>query len=433
MTEHRPFDARETLMCENSPAVPDSRWRTVSLVTAVRAIVAWSPVHRVGAWSLEVIASNPGTLLEAFQAATAELTHRGLDADSLVRYGIRNEIVGSLLGLLVLRDLKIDTPEMVHQRGIDLDEWSRVLPNKPQLDPEAEISADRIAGHASEMASAHVPLLLNWVMQAPLTSLVGLPAPSTEDLKMVTPAISSEERKLYEQYAWLVDRFSTTSLRDWLTSSLLYEYRWQAEQEPPPCSEELMSDREVGNAELNAEIARRTALNVPNGTPDPEAVLADDMAGHARVLLRQDRPSEAAALFEFAARRRPTDPVAHNNLGFCLIQTDPKRAMHELEAAARMGFSNRVVNVYNQVCCHLLQRRPRAALASAEEYWSAQDAHPGTATLWIWHTDGSWEIDEGTDPHQALAELAAEIARTEGLAEIEKRWRGRVESRDEGH
>ena len=145
MTEHRPFDAREALMCESSPAAPGPRWRT-AWVTVVRAIVAWSPVNRVGDWSLEVIASNPGTLLQAFDAAAAELTCRGLDADSLVRYGLRNEIVGSLLGLLVLRDLNIDKPEMVRQRGIDLDAWNRVLPNKLHLDPEAKISGNRYLG-----------------------------------------------------------------------------------------------------------------------------------------------------------------------------------------------------------------------------------------------------------------------------------------------
>ena len=44
MANPKPFDAHEALMCESSPA-PDPRWRTASLVTAVRAIVTWSPAN----------------------------------------------------------------------------------------------------------------------------------------------------------------------------------------------------------------------------------------------------------------------------------------------------------------------------------------------------------------------------------------------------
>src|SRR5947209_2253274 len=98
MADREFFDTREMLMSDDS-LDPDARWRTASLaslVTAVRAIVAWSPASRGQPWPLDVVASNPGTLLQAFQAATGELTRRGLDADSLVRYGMRNEITGSL-------------------------------------------------------------------------------------------------------------------------------------------------------------------------------------------------------------------------------------------------------------------------------------------------------------------------------------------------
>ncbi len=263
-------------------------------------------------------------------------------------------------------------------------------------------------------------------MRAPLPSLVTLPAPSLDEVNVAITSLESDDLKLYEQYSWLVDRFSTTSLRDWLTTSLLQEYRWQAEQEPPPCRVELMLDREVDKADLNAEIARRTALNIPNGVPDPEAVLASDMAGHARALLLQGRCSEAATLFEFAARRRPTDPEARNNLGFCLIPSDPKRAMHDLEAAARMGYGHTVVNVYNQVCCHLLLRRPRAALGTADAYWAAKDDQPVGATLWTWQSDNSWKIIDVINPHHELAELVAKISQVEGWRDHEEKWRARA-------
>jgi hypothetical protein len=427
MANCQPFDECEASTGENH-LVPEPRRSTVSLVTAVRAIVTWSPAARSGSRTLDLVARDSGTLLETFQAATAELTDRGLDADSLVRYGMRVEIAVSLLGLLLVRDLRLGTPELVYQRGIDLDGWSKALPNKVETESGSEISADHVASHVAGMG-AHIPVLLAWIMRAPLASLVALPVPSHEDLSLAASLLESDDLKLHEQYSWLVDRFSGASLRDWLTSSLLYEYRWKAEMEPPPCPAELMLEKEISGTDLNAEIACRTALNLPDGAPDPEAVLAADMAGHARALLRQGRCGEAAALFEFAARRRPTDPEARNNLGFCLIPSDPRRAIYDLDAAARMGYGHTVVNVYNQVCCHLMLRRPRAALGLAEDYWAAQDDQPGGATLWIWQADRSWEIADSADPHHALAELSVMISQTEGWREAEERWCSRAGSR----
>ena len=103
--------------------------------------------------------------------------------------------------------------------------------------------------------------------------------------------------------------------------------------------------------------------------------------------------------------------------------------MHDLDAAARMGYGHAVVNVYNRVCCHLMLRRPRAALSAAETYWAVKDDQPGGATLWIWQTDSSWEIADVIDPHHALAELAAKISQIEGWREHGEKWRARADSR----
>jgi hypothetical protein len=426
----KPFDARETLMCETT-AAPDAHWRTVSLVTAVRGLVAWTPADNL-AWPREPDRADPYARLDAFQAATDELTRRGLDADSLVRFGMRNEIASSLMTALLVKLLGLSIPELARQRGIDLDAWSELLPPMPVRDVSNwELSAENLMRFTEMAARSQHPLIVPWIMRTPLEGLVTLSPPDHDDLYQQNPMIS-EDLKLYELYAWLVDRFSTTSLRDWLTSSLHCEYRWQAELEPPPCPTRLMLDREVDKDELNAEIARRSALGVANGEPDPEAILGSDMASHARALLGQGRYREAAALFEFAARRRPTDAEARNNLGFCLIPEDPRRALSDLEAAAHMGYQHIVVNGYNRVCCQLALRQTRAAVAAADAYWATQDDDPGAATLWRWSPDGSWEIINVADPRLALADLIVLVAQAEGWREDEQRWRSRLQSRQNG-
>jgi hypothetical protein len=344
---------------------------------------------------------------------------------------MRNEIAGSLLSLLVIRAFGLDTSEVVGQRGIDLDAWTRVLPTRRADTPNLEVSAERLALLAAETAGALVPLLLPWIMRAPLNTLVTLSPEAFADVDGQIP-MDSADRELYERYAWLVDRFSTTSTRDWLTSSLHCEYRWQAEREPPPCPVELMLDREVSQDELNAEIARRAVLQIPNGEPDAEAVLATEMAGHALALLRQRHCREAAALFEFAAKRRPADAEARNNLGFCLIPENPRRALFDLETAANMGYQHTAVNIYNRVCCHLALRQTRAAVALAEKYWTERDDPPGGATLWRPGPDGSWDLINVSDTQSAIAELLVEITRTEGLRDEEQVWRERMSSRQGG-
>ena len=425
MIDHDLFDARQTLLCEGSPR-PD-HWRsTVSLVTAVRGLVSWTPADTL-AWPREPSADSR---LTAFQAVAGELTRRGVDADSLVRYGMRNEIAGSLMSFLLIKALGLEIPELVRQRGIDLDAWNAVLPSREMDHLNLQISAENLGALVNETAQYQVPLILPWIMRAPLRTLVTLSPPELPRLDE-SFLISPSDSELYQRYAWLVDRFSTTLLNDWLTSSLYYEYRWHAEQEPPPCPPELMLDREISEERLNAEIARRVVLQVPNGEPDAESALAADMAGHARALLLQGRGHEAAALFEFASKRRPADAEARNNLGFCLVPEDPKQALFDLEAAAHMGYRDTVVNVYNRVCCHSALRQARAAIALAEGYWIAQDDPPIVAILWRRTPNGGWDITEVADTRHALADLIVSIAIEEGLRDEERRWRDRLRERQE--
>jgi hypothetical protein len=411
------FDARQILLCEQSPQ-PDPRWSTVSLVTAVRGLVSWTPAGTL-AWPRE---SSPDSRLTAFRAAAGELTRRGVDADSLVRYGMRNEIAASLMCFLLIKALGLEIPELVEQRGVDIDSWNAAMPSIKGI-VHHDISLESIEQAVNRSVKFQIPVILPWIMRAPLTSLVTLSPPELVSFSEPAPILS--DSNLYQQYAWLVDRFSTTSFDDWLTSSLHLEYRWHAEQEPPPCPVGLMSDRDLNLDSVNAEIAQRAVLNVPAGEPNPESALAAEMASHARALLTQGRSQEAIALFEFASIRRPSDAQARNNLGFCRIPENPKRALLDLEAAANMGYHDMAVNIYNRICCLMEMRQTRPAIALANSYWEKKTDSSNAAILWR-PANGTWQIEQVDDPHQALAELMISASWAAGLPDEEAIWRERL-------
>ncbi len=423
MTNGKLFDAREKLMCESSSS--PARWETASLVVAIRAIVTWSPATGDLPGPLAAVAENPGSLLEAFQAATTELTRRGLDADSLVRYGMRNEIAASLLGTLALRSLGIDVSRSARSRGLDIDSWISSLP-EARFYPEEEITVDHVIACVAAIVS-QLPLVILWIDRAPLEALATLSAPDPRDFEDAASQ-GTVSLDLCAKYAWLVDRFSTTRKEDWQTSSLHLEYRWLAGQEPPPCTVELMLGREMEQADLDSEIARRAVLGVQFSQPDPETMLAVDMAGYALSLLLKDRCAEAAALFEFAATRRPTDAASRNNLGFCLIPQDARKALRDLEAAAQLGYTPIAINIYNRICCHIILHQERQALSVAEKYWTTREDQAGSATIWTQRSEGNWKLDQTMDPRKSIAELVASIALREGWMDEHAKWRDRAKA-----
>ena len=422
------FDPRRTLLSEASTS-PDARWWTISLVRAVRGLLTWTPAEPL-VWPSHAINpvprldSNPDARLEAFLAATNELTRRGLDAESLVRYGMPNEIAAVLGGMLLLRDLGIDQPELARRRGVDLEAWRAALPPLELNIGDDGVSAHRLGEIAMGYARTYVPAIFSWIASAPLTSLVMLSPPEASQLAHPHPGCNGDT-KVRERYAWLVDRFSTSSIRDWLTTSLQYEFRWQDGTEPPPCPLECMIEREVDKNELNAELARRSAHSI-GGDLDPQSILASEVDSHARNLVRQGRPHEAAALFEFAVLKRPYDAGIRNNLGFCLMPENPRAALKELETAAHMGYDHPAVNVYNRACCYLALEQPRDAMAISEEYWAANTLPDADgAILWQWPPDPGWALTEVGEPNGALAELMVCLASNMGWQEDQLRWEER--------
>jgi hypothetical protein len=346
-----------------------------------------------------------------------ELTDRGLDGDSLVRYGLFPELLAPVFGTLVAAQLIDDGESRFGQErsSIDLEGWRRVFglgdtePEAPERlsDPDQlEEAIKRVLFGALNDALSALGPVVAWVFSAEIDDVLMLKPPSSaklEDLWSSGPTVGPE---LMPEYRWIIDRFSTTFYSLWATESLHMEYRWTQSLATPPCSVGLMLERPIGRSEIEPEIARRTVHEAQRDSATDR--LNAQVFRHAKAFLLDGRSREAAALFEFVCREQPSNADALNNLGFCLIPESPRIALQHLEEADRLGYSPRVVNVYNRMCCHIAINHPRDALREARRYHE-DSAEPNAvpATLWSLGVDGTWVLEEIQDARDQIAMLTS--------------------------
>lgn len=401
MTE-RPFDARMAWLCEVD-ATP-ARWRTVSLVTAVRALLAHDDRSE----------GMRRTLM--LRSCLEALTSRGIDGDALLRFGFVAELISPLafrqvVGPVLDQVERDQLDEELSRRGVDTEAWGRVL---GQVAPDTK---DPI-----EFAHALAPLFM-WVLVAPADRLISLDAPSDNEAQAALRG-KLPPSDLMEQYRWIVDRFSSTHLEDWTEKSLHLEFQYLSGDRAAPCPEHLMDDRSVSPAELNAEIAKRAARPTSDAKPY-EAALARQMEHRAAELLSEGRRREAAALFEFVLTQEPNSRVALNNLGFCLLLDDTASALEHLRRARAQGYTPLVINVYNEVFgLHLLGRHSQA-LSVAEENWPGVEVGGIVGgVLWRLRPGADAELAEVADVRAALVELCLSLSSSDDVKTLDA-WTAR--------
>ncbi|MEU4835814.1 hypothetical protein [Streptosporangium sp. NPDC023615] len=414
------FDARKTRMCEDQKA-PRTLWRTSSLVGELQDSLASR---------LALKPEERDKQIRRFKLALQELTQRGVDAESLVRYGMIPEILGPVLGVLLVHRLLpqsgVDTD--LQGSGVDVAGW-RALLKIPAATSATSATPSQVQELVLEVSREVFDPLLDWIRHAGLNELVHLIPPEESDFWSVTESVE-DETHLRHKYRWLVERFTQTYLANWSLAALHLEYRWQKDIDPSSFPDSIMRDRNVSIEDLNAEIAHRAVLESKSTSESlaPTLFLMNQLENHAVTLLRERQYSESAALFNFAIHQWPNDPRAHNDLGFCLIPENPSKALVHLTDAARMGYEPYAINTYNKMCCHLGMHQPRAALALAEEFWRER---PGESALTgvIWKmTEEGWRLEQGVYIRSAIAGLVASIASAHGWEEEEVLWRSREQS-----
>lgn len=412
--ETQPFDAHKALLCEDRSGSRET-WQAISLVTEMKDAL------------LNRFTEKDCTeAVGAFEAAARELTRRGVDADSLVRYGMIPEILGHVFAVLLIDKILPQSSRGDHLResGVDIEGW-RTLLRVPAAAPE---NNDEIIKLINTTIASVSPPLVSWVGQAKLTALVSLEVPGEQEFwRCASPP--ADYLTLTTQYRWLVERLTETYVKSWSKASLLLEYRYRHNLQPMSFPGWALEARDVPLDEVTAAIAHRTAVDwdpLADGPPRAAFMLAE-IVEHARELLANGRETDAAALFEFAVQQWPDDVSARNNLGFCLIPVDPARALTHLNMAAREGYEPIAINVYNRMCCYVALHQPRAALEVAEQWWRERShtQDDSEVTLWLPSNNG-WRLERSASTGPTIIALAIATTQGEGQQKEERTWRARA-------
>lgn len=378
------------------------------------------PVQQIIMALDQVLSSSPSSREEAARRAAAVkklselLTLAGIDAESLIRYGMPHR--ASFVVYLAMITSESPSPLLDVRRWRSL---LRVQATGPDEEHEEQVRRAPMEG------VDHVPTLLNrWVENARFSDILSWTPPTDEEWAR-TSLEPSPSTDVTEPYLWLWQRNAVNDLDRWLTTSLHREYRWQNRHEVGLFSEAALASDGPAAHLLNAAIAQRAVE--PETKPDDDAMFWALQDAAVRYL-QQDKYAEAVTLFEFHRQRFPEDARALNNLGFCTMPINPSRALHWLQKAVHFGYVEIAINVYNQCCCLERLNRAGEALDKAEAYWQRQRV-PSVDTGFLWVPDaGGWTLDGDGHPEEELAALAIRVSESLGLDERAHRWRERLDS-----
>lgn len=181
---------------------------------------------------------------------------------------------------------------------------------------------------------------------------------------------------------WIWDRFTVTFIDEWATESLRKEWKYIHGEKSAPCYSREMLMRVISEEQLAMAMADRLARS------DREpSTLADNFVKQAIKFLEEERRLDAVILFEAAVLKEPGNAKAHNNLGFCLLPDDPRRALDCFERALELdGVDVQLVNVNRILVLALLGRRASAMDLAQSFLDSDSAADPVHSWLWDYHS-----------------------------------------------
>lgn len=381
------------------PTRPRNQPRSVDPIFDAGQFALEDSGRRLGAWRTasvlhriqEDVCSMPGTKPSNgpdIDELLSELSRRSIDGFAFLYEGLLNTVASGIIVCCLLSanhggDLEVDD-------FTDLERWRGFLLGGAvsfnDLNPASVLESAR-----SKLRGASIGELRNWRFP------IG-------DREVGAPSTSSSF------YVWILNRYTTTYLRDWSLTSLEMEYRFQLGRYRPELPASVLAERRIDNDRLNAEIAHRS---IRPGKAISSRSLVSLHVGAAIQMLGTGRYFEAAALFEAVLYIFPTDPQALNNHGFCLIPVDQERACDSLNKAAEEGLQFSAMNSANRALTLWKLGRPSAALVVAEEYWTARQLGGVVATdpsAYMWDFHDTSILLEGTDCERYLIELSMHIS-----------------------
>lgn len=211
--------------------------------------------------------------------------------------------------------------------------------------------------------------------------------------KYSTESSPAEEEDLYllngvHSTEWICERFTKTYLDEWSVDSLMWEIAYISEPSKVSAlanfDPTLFEERRVPLDEVGRALAHR--LCTPLDPFNVEMAKRRD-AARERVLHALDDGDMARALIcaEENVAKYPNEAMLRRDLGFCLIGTQPHRALATLERHRPTGLDNfhTMVHHFNLVAAAVRCGNK----IDIESYLSLldPDAETNTSqTLWMW-------------------------------------------------
>lgn len=304
----RPYDAKEVFLADQE-AGPLSTWRIAAVLHGLVDLVTSPPPDDL---------DQRQQRLDRLDEFRRIISGRGMDYDCHVVPSLRIPVAGTIFGYAIASQPAEDVPLAVAG-------WASLAGDYLPTE-DAGITVES-AGQAFE--SLLLPIT-RWALTADYEGLVNWRAPGRSLLDESEIPLAATE-PIDSDGKWLVDRFLKTYMHDWSTDSLRREWLYQHGQLQSPCNAADMSSRPIDLTALAQVLAERSAAADPP-TVD-QSRFASKFVRSAVAFLQEARYIEAAALFEAIVRRQPDDPEALNNLGFCLLASDPDKALKSLSLA----------------------------------------------------------------------------------------------------
>jgi hypothetical protein len=391
----RPFDA--SVFTARDKDKPTDTKHTVSLIKELNDLLSIAPQ----------VADDAEERSYLVKASIDELASRGFDQKDLMHVVVRQVSRAMVMWLVIAEvtanggfgaaKLDFDVPEQWHQIGHDLVEIG-------PTDSDPSVSLRNL--------DSTVDTFMEWNSQQRLDSLI-----SWEKLP---PANFIDRRSGHTKDAdfsrakWIVDRFTSTYLYNWSTSSLDLEWKYIHGQEVGCSNPEQMGLRRVRREDVAVVLAERAVKR--RGSTEGRRLRvrgASDFTEAGIGLLSAGRYDSAAAMYEALHRLDPTDPELANNLGFCLMPTDPERALSLFVESTSLSSHPQSVAWANQVATLYVLRRDTEAYALTEQ----SHPHSNPFCAWLWTIDDSRRIvklSHVSNVTEYVDGLKARIAAAEG-------------------
>ena len=297
-----------------------------------------------------------------------------IDCSLVVEPEVRFRIVGSMISEVFHMVGQSDDPDLES----NLSTWLPVLHTRlHDLEPHSR------RWH-QEIVDAILPTLVSWSIDAPFSEIINWSPPAS----LAEQPLSKRPQPRDPSSAWILDRFMTTYLHEWKTDSLRLEWKYLHGELQVPCSQSDLRLREIPEDDLSKAMADRLVRYEDN-----RPSLMNRLKPSAIRYLREGRHERAAILFETAIDQNCADAEGHNNLGFCLIPTDPNSAVESLERAMSMGWSEKALTDANRILATAFAGRLTSALDLALTYSSRHGPSELQGHHYLW--DPTALLDRG--------------------------------------